>query len=72
MNSRSIRAYRKVCYFRSIFNEDSPIPSSFLGHLPLECPYGILIHESHILLDRLLIFDEWIVHLSDPAHRASI
>lgn len=72
MNIHSIQEYWKVCYFRSIFNDHSPVPSSFLGHLPLECPYGILIHESHILLDRLLIFYEWIVHLGDPAHRASI
>jgi hypothetical protein len=67
-----IREYLKVCFFRSIFIDHSPVPSSFLGHLSLECPYSIPIYESHILLDSLFIFDEWIVHLGDPAHRASI
>lgn len=72
MNIHSIQESWKVCYSRSIFNDELAVPAALLGQLALERLDRVLVGEAHILLDRFFEFYNRVVNLGDPANWTSI
>jgi hypothetical protein len=72
MNIHSIQESWKVCYSRSIFNDELAVPAALLSQLALERLDRVLVYNPHIILDSVFEFYNRVVNLSDPANWTSI